>query len=55
MVGQNPITVTQAVDGTVVISKNNGVIGKKSRQREIEIFGNNAIIVGGCQTADYLR
>lgn len=43
---KNPVTVTQAVDGTAV-SKNNGIIGRKSRQRAVEIFGEDVIIVGG--------
>ncbi len=44
---KNPVTVTQATDGTVVVFKNNGVIGPKSRQTAIKIFGSNVIIVQG--------
>ena len=44
---KNPVTVTQAADGTVVVSKNNGVIGRKSRQKAIEYFGEDVIIVKG--------
>lgn len=44
---KNPVTVTQAVDGTVVVSKNNGVIGPKSRQKAVEVFCDGVIIVQG--------
>lgn len=44
---KNPVCVTQAADGTIVITKNRGVIGKKSRERARKIFGDNAIIVSG--------
>lgn len=43
----NPVSITQATDGTVVISKNNGIIGKKSRAKAKELFGDKAIIAGG--------
>ena len=44
---KNPVSVTQATDGTIVITKNRGVIGKKSREQAKKIFGDNAIIVSG--------
>lgn len=44
---KNPITVTVAADGTVVVSKNNGIIGKNSRARVNALFGPDAIIVKG--------
>ena len=33
--------------GAVVVSKNNGVIGSRSRQKAIDIFGEDVIIVRG--------
>ena len=50
---KNPITVTQATDGTVVISKNNGVIGPKARQRAAEIFGSDDVIIVRGRGANY--
>ena len=34
-------------DGTIVVSKNNGIIGKKSRAKAKELFGEDVVIVGG--------
>ena len=44
---KNPVSVTQASDGTVVVSKNNGIIGPKSRAKATEIFGDDVVIPGG--------
>ena len=44
---KNPISVTQASDGTVVVSKNNGVIAKLSRIQARKIFGEDVIIARG--------
>ena len=40
-------------DGRVVVSKNNGVPGPKSREKAIEIFGDNVEFVRGGKKSDY--
>ena len=43
----NPISVTVGSDGTVVVTKNNGVIGKASQKQASVIFGDGVIIPKG--------
>ena len=43
----NPISVTQAQNGIVVVSKNNSVLGKKSIAKAREIFGDDVLIPSG--------
>ena len=43
----NPISVTQAVDGPVVVTKNNSVIGGISRSVAKEFFGVDVVIPSG--------
>ena len=44
---KNPITVSATQNGNVVISKNNGIPGRRSRAKAIEIFGNKVEFAGG--------
>jgi len=44
---KNPICVTAADDGTIIVSKNMGIPGPKSRQAAIEYFGDSVVFVGG--------
>ena len=41
------VALTQAVDGTVVVSKNNGIVGRKSREAATNIFGDNVVFARG--------
>ena len=43
----NPISVTIGSDGSVAVTKNNSVIGKKSREQARLIFGDDVIIPKG--------
>lgn len=49
----NPISVTVPENGMVIISKNNGVPGPKSRAKAYEIFGKDVIFVRGGKTTNY--
>ena len=44
---KNPITVSATKNGNVIISKNNGIPGRKSRAKAIEIFGDKVEFAGG--------
>jgi len=44
---RNPVAVTVTADGTVVVTKNNGVIGPNSRDAATQLFGDNVVIPSG--------
>ena len=44
---KNPISVTVATDGTIVVSKNNGTPGPKAREKAREIFGDDVKFANG--------
>ena len=51
---KNPIAVTVTSDGRVIVSKNNGIPGPKSRQMAIQIFGDNVEFVRGGKESNYV-
>ena len=50
---KNPIAVTISTDGHIVVSKNNGIPGPKSREMAIQIFGSNVEFVRGGKKSNY--
>ncbi|WP_243156015.1 RHS repeat-associated core domain-containing protein [Clostridium sp. C2-6-12] len=50
---KNPISVTVSSEGRVIVSKNNGVPGPKSREMATNIFGDDAEFVRGGKKSNY--